>query len=736
MKTLNSLFGLKRILGLLLSLGLLIGLIAPSMPAMAAGEPVKIYASPATIAVAATISTQVNVVLKIDNTVPMNGYGFSVTYDAAKLTYVSTENAAFIPTANNSFNPGDHSTAGIIGSIACAFLNPNGPAAVQTGATLVTLHFTVATSSYAVTNVHLYAPANSDVNADPLTTAFTDAVVTIGTPPPPAITSFSPTSGAAGTLVTINGSGFTGTNHVDFAGFNAESYSVVSDSQITARVGIDTVGNNDAGQVNVTTNHGAIDSSGNFTYLDQPTITSFTPTTSWAAQSVVITGTGFINTAANTVVTFGGTAASSVTVDSTHQITAVIGTGATGVVSVTVTGHGNAATLAGFTFNGGGTISSFTPGNGYTGDIVTITGSGFAGTTGAAGVKFGTANAASYTVNGDTQIIAIVGAGATGKITVTDPSGTAQSGTNFTYNQVQVFINPVAQTLTSSGPFSIALSINTNGNKQVRGWQTDITFDATKVQCDSVTEGNFLSTFAAANGATTGSGSIVIDNTAGTIRGLSYAILGAPEAGGATGNGTLATLNFHSVTGVGGTSSISLTNISVFNTSGLAIANVIAAGGAVTATSNIPVNVPVDASLGAQLTFIAPAPVSGWNLVVSAHNNVQRTLNVFANTPWQVTAFDNNSITAGRMTWFDGNNYSVQNAQLANPLLITSGANSINLTNGGVLATGVTAGQNVANGGDIRGLMFDQPVTYTDKIVTSPYSYHIVVTFTASNTGY
>lgn len=741
MKTLNSLFGLKRILGILLSLGLLIGLIAPSVPAMAAGEQVQIYPGTPAISVAATVGTPVDVLVKIDNTVPLAGYGFSVNYDHTKLTFVSVDNGTFLPTiaGQTSFMPPDILTdANQLGSIACSYLNSNTSAA-GTNATLLTLHFTVATSAYAVTNITFVDAANSGAGGATVTTGFTPATVTIGTPPPaaPTVTGFTPASGAAGTLVTITGTNFSGVTGVSFGTFAADGYTVVDGTHITAYSPA-TFTSTSGAPINVVTSHGSGASTALYSYVDQPTVISFTPTSGFSGQTVTITGAGFINSAANTVVTFGGTAATNVVINSTHSITATLGAGATGSVSVTVTGHGTAATLAGFTYIAA-SISGFTPATGYTGSLVTITGTGFTGTTGAAGVKFGTANAQSYTVMSDTQIIAVVGNGVTGKVSVTSPSGTIQSATNFTYVQVKFFVNPPSQALTANGTFSVALTINTNGSKQIRGWQTDIAFDPAKIQLDSITEGAFLSTFATANGATTGSGSAAIDNTAGTVAGLSYTILGAPEAGGPTGNGTLATLNFHTV-GNNGTSPINLINNSIYDTNGLAIANLQTVTGTVTinitAVNPQPVDVPVDAGLGAQLTFIPPVPVSGWNLIVSAHNNVQRTLNVFANTPWQVTVADYSATTNGHMTKYDGSSYVTPAVRLANPLTVYSGSNSINLQFGGLLASGVTSGQDPANGGDIRGIMFDQPVTYTDSIVTSPNSYHIVVTFTASSTSY
>ena len=77
------------------------------------------------------------------------------------------------------------------------------------------------------------------------------------------------------------------------------------------------------------------------------------------------------------------------------------------------------------------TISSFNPTSGSPGTAVTITGSSFNGAT---QVAFNSV-AASFTLNSDTQISAIVPTGATtGQISVTTPGGTGTSATNFTVN--------------------------------------------------------------------------------------------------------------------------------------------------------------------------------------------------------------------------------------------------------------------------------------------------------------
>jgi hypothetical protein len=52
----------------------------------------------------------------------------------------------------------------------------------------------------------------------------------------PNITGFTPTSGPAGTEMTITGTTFTGTSKVAFGGVNATSFQVINDSEVKATV--------------------------------------------------------------------------------------------------------------------------------------------------------------------------------------------------------------------------------------------------------------------------------------------------------------------------------------------------------------------------------------------------------------------------------------------------------------------------------------------------------------------
>ncbi|MBC7743821.1 MAG: discoidin domain-containing protein, partial [Flavobacterium sp.] len=74
-------------------------------------------------------------------------------------------------------------------------------------------------------------------------------------------------------------------------------------------------------------------------------------------------------------------------------------------------------------------VVSFAPATGKTGDVVEITGTNF---TGATAVTFGNKPAASFKINSNTSITAVIGAGSTGTVSVTNTKGT-KALTGFTY---------------------------------------------------------------------------------------------------------------------------------------------------------------------------------------------------------------------------------------------------------------------------------------------------------------
>jgi len=184
----------------------------------------------------------------------------------------------------------------------------------------------------------------------------------------PTVTSFTPGSGAVGVTVAITGTNFDAITNVRFNGVNS-SYTVNSSTSISAIVPAGAT----SGAITVVNGSGAGTSGTNFTVLQLPTITTFTPSSGGIGTSVVITGTNFTGA---TAVTFNGTPAASFVVNSSSQITAVVATGtATGFIVVT-TPSGNANTAGNnFTVISDLVVSTNTAVNGtYNNITVTATG--------------------------------------------------------------------------------------------------------------------------------------------------------------------------------------------------------------------------------------------------------------------------------------------------------------------------------------------------------------------------
>ncbi|MBC7912512.1 MAG: IPT/TIG domain-containing protein [Pyrinomonadaceae bacterium] len=248
-----------------------------------------------------------------------------------------------------------------------------------------------------------------------------------------SFTSYSPSTAAKGSIVTIGGSNLTLATAVSFGNMPAASFKVVSPTNITAVVGAGSSGN-----VSVT-NAGNTKSISGFSYVPKPSITSFTPKSASLGTTVTLTGTNF---AAAQDVDFGGTRAASFRVLSSTSITAVVGGGSSGNISVTT--PGGIATSSGFTYvENVPTITSFTPNVGCSNSAITITGTNFSGVT---SVSIGGTEAFSFEVESSTTITAILGLGTSGIISVRSPGGKASSIDSIIVNPV-----PIAS-ITASGP--------------------------------------------------------------------------------------------------------------------------------------------------------------------------------------------------------------------------------------------------------------------------------------------
>ncbi|MFN9999355.1 MAG: IPT/TIG domain-containing protein, partial [bacterium] len=224
-------------------------------------------------------------------------------------------------------------------------------------------------------------------------------------PPAPTITSFAPVTAAAGAVISITGTNFTGTSAITLGGTPVTSFTVVSFTSIVA-----IVGNGSTGSVGVTSAGGSASVSG-FTFIPAPVISSFNPTSAGLGTAITITGS---NLTGATSVILGGTPVTSFTVVSSSTITAIVGNGSTG--SVGVTSAGGSASLSGFTFIPAPVISSINPTTAGLGTSITITGNNL---TGATSVSLGGTPVTSFTVVSSSTITAIVGNGSTGSVGVT-----------------------------------------------------------------------------------------------------------------------------------------------------------------------------------------------------------------------------------------------------------------------------------------------------------------------------
>ena len=451
----------------------------------------------------------------------------------------------------------------------------------------------------------------------------------------PTITSFTPTSAASGTVVTITGTNFTGATAVSFGGVNATSFTIVNATTITATVGVGGA----TGSVNVTTPIGTATLNG-FTYSPTlpliPTITSFSPTSAVSGTVVTITGTNFTGA---TAASFGGVNATSFTIVNATIITATVGaSGATGAVSI-ITPTGT-ATLNGFIYLPTlpliPTITSFTPTSAVSGTLVTITGTNF---TGATAVSFGGVNATSFTIVNATTITATVSAGgATGSVNVTTPIGTATLN-GFTYSPTL----PLIPTITSFSPTSaVSGTVVTISGTNFTG-ATAVSFGGVNATSFTIVNATTITATVGASGAT-GAVNIITPTGTATLNGFTYLptlplittiTLFTPTS---AVSGTVVTISGTNFTGATAVSfgGVNATSFTIVNAT--TINAIVSAGGASGA-------VKVTTSLGnaskngftflliPQITNVGPlTAIAGSTVIINGHNFVGITSVTFGGT--------------------------------------------------------------------------------------------------------
>ncbi len=573
--------------------------------------------------------------------------GVSATYTVNSITQIDADVPAGATTGTitvtNAGGMATSSTFTVLPDI-ISFAGTSGPVGTSvvitgtafTGASSVT--FGGVSASYTVnssTQITATVPAGANTGSIAVTTAAGVATSATTYSVTPSITGFSPSSGAVGATVTINGQAFTGVTAVAFNGTSA-AFTFVSNTQITATVPAAAT----TGTISVTTPSGTGTSGSNFSVL--PVIGSFSPSNGVIGSVVTVTGTTLTGA---TAVTINGVNAPSYTVVSSTQIDITVPAGATtGLIAVT-TPSGTATSASTYTVKPN--IVSFAGTSGPVGTSVVITGTAF---TGATSVTFGGVSA-SYTVNSSTQITATVPAGAnTGSIVVVTAGGTATSATTYAVTPSITSFSP------SSGPIGTSVTIN----GQAFTGATGVAFNGTNATFTVVSNIQITATVPA--GASTGTIAITTPSGSGTS-GSSFTVTatisGFAPASGIVGSSVIITgTGFFGVTAVrvNGVNMASFTvdsptqitaAIPTAATSGLI--SVTTAGGTANSASNFSI-VPSITSLGTTSGPVGTSVTingSGFGLATAiTFNGVSATFSASASPYTSITA----TVPAGATT--------------------------------------------------------------------------------------
>lgn len=261
---------------------------------------------------------------------------------------------------------------------------------------------------------------------------------TVPAPKFSATNAFTPTTGGAGTVVTLNGMYFSGVTEVKLNGVAAAIVANPQGADADKVVTVEVPANAGSGYITLKTPAGTATTAAAFNFIPAPVVLSVNPLVGTIGETVEITGRNLENLAS---VTFAGTAdvaatPSAITTDAAtgdQKFTVTVPSGAqTG--GITISNPGGTVTTDVFTIAAAPLVDAFSPASARPGEQVTIIGSNF---TGVNNISFaGTAEdvvAPAFTINSDIEIVVTVPIGAQdGVIKVENPAGSISSAEAFT----------------------------------------------------------------------------------------------------------------------------------------------------------------------------------------------------------------------------------------------------------------------------------------------------------------
>jgi hypothetical protein len=323
--------------------------------------------------------------------------------------------------------------------------------------------------------------------------------------PAPSISSLSPTSGAVGASVTVNGSNFGATQGASTVKFNGTTATATSWSPASIAVTVPS----GATSGTVVVRASGVNSNGvSFTVAGTPNISSLSPTSGAPGTSVTITGTNFGATQGASTVKFNGTLATPTSWSST-TVRAPVPVGATSG-NVVIHAGGVDSNGKSFTVPPAPIISSLSPTSGFPGISVTIAGSNFGATKGSSTVKFNGVTATTTSWSGTSIAATVPATAVTGPVVVT-VSSQPSNGMTFTVpTLVSIAVTPQTLSVPVGGKQRYT-AVGTYSDSSTFDVSATATWASTDTTIATIASGGLLST--AAQGAAT------VQATVGSVTG-------------------------------------------------------------------------------------------------------------------------------------------------------------------------------------------------------------------------
>lgn len=408
-------------------------------------------------------------------------------------------------------------------------INGNNFGATQGSGAVLVNNSAVTATSWSANAITFTAPSTqNNYSLTIQASGVSSNTVTLSVNPYPNITSLSPTSGGAGSVVQIIGTNLSTSQTGNAVNFGSVAATINSwtDNFISASVpsGV-------SGTVTVTAVvNGIAGSAQNFTVLATPSISNLSVSSGGPGTAVTINGSNFGSTQGNSTVSFNGTIATNISSWAAGAISTTVPTGAsTGNVVVTVGG----ASSNGVSFTVPAAITSLAPNSGTVNTTANVAGSGFGATQGTSTIKFNGTAATPVSWSTGNIVVPVPAGASTGNVVVT-VGGVASAGVPFTVNAAPSITN-LSVTTGAPGPPATSVTISGSGFGSSQG-SSVVSFNGAAAPVTSwLSSGNSITVTVPAE-ATTGPVTVTVNGQ--TSNGITFTVISTGTLTGSVKNGS------------------------------------------------------------------------------------------------------------------------------------------------------------------------------------------------------